>query len=115
MVVWRVSRSPSSARGTVCYMVMCQVWRGGWVSRYTPGQVEVDLLRDITSHELATRTFGAPAPAPLLGHHLALPRKPDTQPPPGLDDSLPTVTDPHLSFVVNFRSLYPTARMLMYI
>nr|XP_032514989.1 WD repeat-containing protein on Y chromosome-like [Danaus plexippus plexippus] len=85
-----VTRFPPDVKKVASFTTF-KVWRGGWVSRYTPGQVEVDLLRDITSHELATRTFGAPAPAPLLGHHLALPRKPDTQPPPGLDDSLPTI------------------------
>lgn len=70
------------------------------MSRYVPGQVAVDELRDITAQELRTRTFGAPAPEPLLGRHLALPRRPEPQASPTLDDSLPTVrityTSPHL-------------------
>lgn len=68
--------------------------RSGAVSRYTPGQVEVDQLRDITELELRTRTFGAPAPEPLLGRHFALPRRPDRQERVVLDDSLQTVSAP---------------------
>lgn len=71
-----------------------QVMRSGAVSRYTPGQVEVDQLRDITELELRTRTFGAPAPEPLLGRHFALPRRPDRQERVVLDDSLQTVSAP---------------------
>lgn len=69
-----------------------QVWRGGYVSRYVPGQVEVDKLRDITEHELKTKTFGAPPDEPLLGHYFHLPKRPDRQDPIILDDSLPTVS-----------------------
>ncbi|CAH0714096.1 unnamed protein product, partial [Brenthis ino] len=68
-----------------------KVWRGGHVSRYTPGQAAPDALRDITAAELRTRTYGAPAAEPLLGRHPALPARPDPQPPPQLDDSLPTI------------------------
>lgn len=68
-----------------------QVWRGGYVDRFIPGQVEVDTLRDITEHELRTKTYGHAAPEPLLGHYFELPRRPDRQDRIVLDDSLPTV------------------------
>ncbi|XP_072939035.1 WD repeat-containing protein on Y chromosome-like [Epargyreus clarus] len=68
-----------------------KVWRGGEVSRYVPGRAVVDALRDITALELRTRTFGAPAPEPLLGRYLAPPARPEPQLPPTLDDSLPTI------------------------
>ncbi|KAM3959580.1 WD repeat-containing protein on Y chromosome [Aphomia sociella] len=67
-----------------------KVWRSGWVSRYVPGQVEVDKLRDITELELRTKTFGAPAPDPLLGRYFTLPMRPDRQDKIKLDDSLQT-------------------------
>ncbi|XP_050669660.1 WD repeat-containing protein on Y chromosome-like isoform X2 [Leptidea sinapis] len=68
-----------------------KVWRGGEVSRYVPGQVAVDALRDITEHELQTRTFGEPPAEPMLGHYFKLPPRPDRQDPIVLDDSLPTI------------------------
>lgn len=69
-----------------------QVWRSGQVSRYVPGQVEVDHLRDITDLELKTKTFGAPPPDPLLGNYFNLPKRPDRQDKIKLDDSLQTVS-----------------------
>jgi hypothetical protein len=77
-----------------------QVWRGGAVSRYVPGQVAVDALRDITPNELRHKTFGAPAPEPELGRSYRLPRRPDRQPTLRLDDSLPTVRAPTLFTIV---------------
>ncbi|CAB3250854.1 unnamed protein product [Arctia plantaginis] len=68
-----------------------KVWRGGWVSRYVPGQVEVDKLRDITELELKTKTFGAPPEEPLLGHYYKLPKRPDRQDTIILNDSLQTI------------------------
>ncbi|CAF4905141.1 WD repeat-containing protein on Y chromosome isoform X1 [Pieris napi] len=68
-----------------------KVWRGGWVSRYVPGQVEIDKLRDITELELRTRTFGEPPPPPLLGDYFALPKRPDAHQTIRLDDSLQTI------------------------
>lgn len=68
-----------------------QVWRGGYVDRFVPGQPEVDHLRDITEHELRTKTYGRAAPEPLLGRYFELPRRPDRQDRIVLDDSLPTV------------------------
>lgn len=76
-------------------MCVCQVWRGGYVSRYVPGQQEVDKLRDITEHELKHKTFGEPPEEPLLGQYFSLPHRPDRQDKIHLDDSLPTVK--HLS------------------
>lgn len=67
------------------------MWRGGFVSRYVPGQVEVDKLRDITEHELRHDTFGAPPGEPLLGHYFQLPSRPERQDTLLLDDSLPTI------------------------
>ncbi|XP_068632714.1 WD repeat-containing protein on Y chromosome-like [Battus philenor] len=67
-----------------------KVWRGGYVSRYVPGRVAPD-VSDVTSAELRTRTFGAPPSPPPLGHHTALPPRPEPQQPPHLDDSLPTI------------------------
>lgn len=67
------------------------MWRGGYVSRYVPGQVEEDKLRDITEQELC-RTYGAPPSEPLLGNYFHLPSRPDRQDPIVLDDSLPTVS-----------------------
>ncbi|XP_004926930.1 WD repeat-containing protein on Y chromosome isoform X2 [Bombyx mori] len=67
-----------------------KVWRGGYVSRYVPGQVEEDKLRDITEQELC-RTYGAPPSEPLLGNYFHLPSRPDRQDPIVLDDSLPTI------------------------
>ncbi|XP_028169405.1 WD repeat-containing protein on Y chromosome [Ostrinia furnacalis] len=69
-----------------------KVWRGGWVSRYVPGQVEVDKLRDITEPELRAKTFGEPAREPLLGRYFALPTRPERQLPLRLDTSLQTVS-----------------------
>ncbi|XP_059049604.1 WD repeat-containing protein on Y chromosome-like [Achroia grisella] len=68
-----------------------KVWRSGWVSRYVPGQVEVDKLRDITDLELRNKTYGAPAPDPMLGRYFALPARPDRHDKIMLDDSLQTV------------------------
>lgn len=68
------------------------MWRSGQVSRYVPGQVEVDKLRDITELELRTKTYGAPPPEPLLGNYFNLPKRPDRQDKIKLDDSLQTVT-----------------------
>lgn len=70
----------------------CQVWRHGEVSRFVPGQVELDSLRDITEAELLHKTFGAAPPEPLLGHYYQLPRRPERQDTIRLDDSLPTVS-----------------------
>ncbi|XP_045768906.1 WD repeat-containing protein on Y chromosome-like [Maniola jurtina] len=85
-----VTRFPPDVRKVASFTTF-KVWRGGWVSRFVPGQAVVDTLRDITARELRTSTFGAPCAEPLLGHHLALPRRPEPQPPPKLDDSLPTI------------------------
>lgn len=74
-----------------------QVWRSGWVSRYVPGQVEVDKLRDITELELRSKTFGAAPDEPLLGRYFALPTRPERQLPIKLDDSLQTVSIVFLS------------------
>ncbi|PZC77345.1 hypothetical protein B5X24_HaOG203504 [Helicoverpa armigera] len=68
-----------------------KVWRGGYVSRYVPGQKEVDKLRDITDHELKHKTYGASPAEPLLGQYYALPARPERQDPITLDDSLPTI------------------------
>lgn len=73
---------------------MCvQVWRGGEVSRFVPGQVVVDSLRDITDDELLHKTFGEPLEEPLLGHHFVLPKRPDRAEPITLDQSLFTVSN----------------------
>ncbi|XP_052754696.1 WD repeat-containing protein on Y chromosome-like isoform X2 [Galleria mellonella] len=68
-----------------------KVWRSGWVSRYVPGQVEVDHLRDITEQELRTKTYGTTPPEPLLGRYFELPARPDRHDPIQLDDSLHTI------------------------
>ncbi|XP_034826941.1 WD repeat-containing protein on Y chromosome-like [Maniola hyperantus] len=85
-----VTRFPPDVRKVASFTTF-KVWRGGWVSRFVPGQAAVDTLRDITARELRTRTFGAPCAEPLLGRHLTLPRRPEPQPPPKLNDSLPTI------------------------
>lgn len=68
------------------------------MSRFVPGQVEVDKLRDITEQELRRDIFGAPPHDPLLGNYFQLPSRPERQDPVLLDDSLPTVT-------INFNSI----------
>ncbi|XP_039751479.1 WD repeat-containing protein on Y chromosome-like [Pararge aegeria] len=83
-------RFPPDVRKVASFTTF-KVWRGGWVSRYVPGQVAGDALGDITALELRTRTFGAPCAEPLLGRHLALPQRPEPQAPPQLDDALPTI------------------------
>ncbi|KOB65755.1 WD repeat-containing protein on Y chromosome [Operophtera brumata] len=76
-----------------------KVWRSGEVSRYVPGQLEVDKLRDITDLELQTKTFGAPPPEPLLGNYFNLPKRPERQDKIQLDDSLETVSYFQLYFL----------------
>ncbi|RVE45325.1 hypothetical protein evm_010030 [Chilo suppressalis] len=83
-------RYPPDVRKVASFTTF-KVWRGGYVSRYVPGQVEVDKLRDITETELRTRTHGAPAPEPLLGNYFRLPSRPERQLPVLLDDSLQTI------------------------
>nr|XP_049696246.1 WD repeat-containing protein on Y chromosome isoform X1 [Helicoverpa armigera] len=68
-----------------------KVWRGGYVSRYVPGQKEVDKLRDITDHELKHKTYGASPAEPLLGRYFTLPARPERQEPIVLDNSLPVI------------------------
>ncbi|CAG9785369.1 unnamed protein product [Diatraea saccharalis] len=68
-----------------------KVWRGGYVSRFVPGQTEVDKLRDITEVELRTRTYPAAAQEPLLGGYFRLPARPERQDRVRLDDSLQTI------------------------
>ncbi|KAH9642091.1 hypothetical protein HF086_007211 [Spodoptera exigua] len=69
------------------------MWRSGYVSRYVPGQKEVDKLRDITDHELKTKTYGAAPDEPLLGNYFSLPRRPDAMDRITLDSSLATVSN----------------------
>ena len=76
----------------MCAVVNVQVWRGGEVSRYVPGQLVVDKLRDITEHELKHKTFGEPPGEPLLGHYFSLPARPERQDRIVLDDSMATVS-----------------------
>ncbi|KAG6461155.1 hypothetical protein O3G_MSEX012443 [Manduca sexta] len=85
-----VTRFPPDVKKVASFTTF-KVWRGGYVSRYVPGQVEVDKLRDITEHELRHKTFGEPPEEPLLGHYFKLPRRPEVQDPVVLDDSLQTV------------------------
>ncbi|XP_046962208.1 WD repeat-containing protein on Y chromosome [Vanessa cardui] len=85
-----VTRFPPDVRKVASFTTF-KVWRGGEVSRYVPGRVAPDALRDITVHELQTRTFGAPCPEPVLGRYVAPPARPETQALPRLDDSLPTI------------------------
>ncbi|KAJ0175384.1 hypothetical protein K1T71_008543 [Dendrolimus kikuchii] len=85
-----VTRFPPDVKKVASFTTF-KVWRGGWVSRYVPGQVEVDKLRDITEAELRTKTFGAPPPEPSLGHYFTLPPRPDRQEPVLLDDTLQTI------------------------
>lgn len=70
------------------------MWRGGQVSRYVPGQLVIDKLRDITEYELQHKTFGAPPKEPVLGNYFSLPMRPERQDPIVLDDSLQTVSQP---------------------
>ncbi|KAL4715396.1 hypothetical protein ACJJTC_015167 [Scirpophaga incertulas] len=91
-----VSLTPESPRFPpdvlkVASSTTLKVWRGGEVSRFVPGQPVVDLLRDITEEEINSRTYGYPAPTPLLGRYFRLPARPDVQTLPSLDDSLPTI------------------------
>ncbi|XP_038214707.1 WD repeat-containing protein on Y chromosome [Zerene cesonia] len=85
-----VPRFPPDVRKVASFTTF-KVWRSGYVSRYVPGQVEVDKLRDITEMELRTRTFGAPPPPPLLGRYFNLPPRPEQPTAIVLDDSLPTI------------------------
>ncbi|XP_049868004.1 WD repeat-containing protein on Y chromosome-like [Pectinophora gossypiella] len=85
-----VARFPPDVRKVASFTTF-KVWRRGQVSRYVPGQMEVDKLRDITEHELRTKTYGKPAPEPLLGHYFHLPSRPEHQDTIKLDDSLPTI------------------------
>lgn len=69
-----------------------QVWRGGAVSQYVPGQKVVDRLRDITEQELEHDTFGISPGEPLLGEHFILPTRPERVERIVLDESLSTVS-----------------------
>ncbi|XP_063362976.1 WD repeat-containing protein on Y chromosome-like [Cydia amplana] len=85
-----VTSVPPDVKKVASFTTM-KVFRSGYVSRYVPGQIEIDKLRDITERELRTGTFGAPCADPLLGHHFKLPRRPEPQQRIVLDDSLPTI------------------------
>uniref|UniRef100_A0A2A4JIS4 WD repeat-containing protein on Y chromosome n=1 Tax=Heliothis virescens TaxID=7102 RepID=A0A2A4JIS4_HELVI len=85
-----VTRFPPDVKKIASFTTF-KVWRGGYVSRYVPGQKEVDKLRDITDHELRHKTYGAPPKEPLLGQYFTLPVRPERQDPIVLDDSLPTI------------------------
>ncbi|XP_026732970.1 WD repeat-containing protein on Y chromosome-like [Trichoplusia ni] len=85
-----VTRFPPDVKKVASFTTF-KVWRGGYVSRYVPGQQEVDKLRDITEHELKHKTFGEPPEEPLLGQYFSLPHRPDRQDKIHLDDSLPTI------------------------
>uniref|UniRef100_A0A2A4JIW6 WD repeat-containing protein on Y chromosome n=1 Tax=Heliothis virescens TaxID=7102 RepID=A0A2A4JIW6_HELVI len=85
-----VTRFPPDVKKVASFTTF-KVWRGGYVSRYVPGQKEVDKLRDITDHELRHKTYGAPPQEPLLGQYFTLPMRPERQDPIVLDDSLPTI------------------------
>ncbi|KAH9642095.1 hypothetical protein HF086_007215 [Spodoptera exigua] len=85
-----VTRFPPDVKKVASFTTF-KVWRSGYVSRYVPGQKEVDKLRDITDHELKTKTYGAAPDEPLLGNYFSLPRRPDQLEPILLNDSLPTI------------------------
>ncbi|XP_060803800.1 WD repeat-containing protein on Y chromosome [Amyelois transitella] len=85
-----VTRFPPDVKKVASFTTF-KVWRSGYVSRYVPGQVEVDKLRDITEAELKHKTFGEPAPEPLLGRYFQLPQRPERQDDIKLDDSLQTI------------------------
>ncbi|XP_047019630.1 WD repeat-containing protein on Y chromosome-like [Helicoverpa zea] len=85
-----VTRFPPDVQKVASFTTF-KVWRGGYVSRYVPGQKEVDKLRDITEHELKHKTFGAAPNEPLLGQYFTLPVRPDRQESMVLDVSLPVI------------------------
>ncbi|XP_022814894.1 WD repeat-containing protein on Y chromosome-like [Spodoptera litura] len=85
-----VTRFPPDVKKVASFTTF-KVWRSGQVSRYVPGQKVVDKLRDITEHELKTKTFGEAPNEPLLGKYYALPVRPERQDKIVLDDSLTTV------------------------
>ncbi|XP_035433899.2 WD repeat-containing protein on Y chromosome [Spodoptera frugiperda] len=85
-----VPRFPPDVRKVASFTTF-KVWRSGHVSRYVPGQKVVDKLRDITEHELQTKTFGQAPDEPLLGKYYALPVRPERQDKIVLDDSMVTV------------------------
>lgn len=72
------------------------------MSRYVPGQLVIDKLRDITEMELKHKTFGAPPGEPLLGQYFKLPVRPERQDPIVLDDSLATVSHLLLLIIISF-------------
>ncbi|CAH0702623.1 unnamed protein product [Spodoptera exigua] len=85
-----VTRFPPDVKKVASFTTF-KVWRSGYVSRYVPGQKEVDKLRDITDHELKTKTYGAAPDEPLLGNYFSLPRRPDAMDRITLDSSLATI------------------------
>uniref|UniRef100_A0A2A4JJ24 WD repeat-containing protein on Y chromosome n=1 Tax=Heliothis virescens TaxID=7102 RepID=A0A2A4JJ24_HELVI len=85
-----VTRFPPDVKKVASFTTF-KVWRGGYVSRYVPGQKEVDKLRDITDHELRHKTYGAPPKEPLLGQYFTLPVRPEGQEPIVLDSSQPVI------------------------
>ncbi|KAI5633166.1 hypothetical protein NE865_14118 [Phthorimaea operculella] len=91
IVPWNldITRLPPDVRKVASFTTF-KVWRGGWYSRYTPGQVEPDIYGDITDVEMR-KVYGKPAEDPILGHYFKLPKRPDHQDPIKLDDSLPTI------------------------
>ncbi|CAG9113679.1 unnamed protein product [Plutella xylostella] len=92
LVPWSLeeTRVPPDVR-KVASSTTLKVWQHGEVSRYTPGQVEPDLLRDITEQELRTKTYGAAPSEPVLGAYYRLPPRPEPQPRIVLNDELPTI------------------------
>ncbi|KAG7306466.1 hypothetical protein JYU34_009101 [Plutella xylostella] len=92
LVPWSLdeTRFPPDVR-KVASSTTLKVWQHGEVSRYTPGQVEEDKLRDITEQELRTKTYGAAPSEPVLGAHYRLPPRPEPQPRIVLNDELPTI------------------------
>ncbi|KAJ8731039.1 hypothetical protein PYW08_002452 [Mythimna loreyi] len=85
-----VTRFPPDVKKVASFTTF-KVWRGGEVSRYVPGQLVIDKLRDITEYELEHKTFGRPPEEPLLGKYFALPNRPERQEPIVLDDSMQTI------------------------
>ncbi|KAJ2949922.1 hypothetical protein O0L34_g11240 [Tuta absoluta] len=91
IVPWNleVTRLPPDVRKCASFTTF-KVWRGGWYSRYTPGQVEPDIYADVTNLEMS-KIYGKPAEDPILGKYFKLPKRPDHQDPIKLDDSLQTI------------------------